>query len=120
MATFKVPAIHFSQTQSFPLTISSEQISRYAELSAVISGLEAQQKVTDRYFPECKITPGFGELARTAKPVPVQVLEKKYQEQSQAPVSDSPQEQHRDRSWDAARGLVWVPARVLEGFFRKQ
>ncbi len=58
-------------------------------------------------------------LLRTAKSVLVQVLEKKYLEQSRAPVPDLPQEQHRDRSREAARGLVWVPARaVLEGFYR--
>ncbi|GAC1516433.1 MAG: hypothetical protein NVS1B11_37110 [Terriglobales bacterium] len=57
----------------------------------------------------------------TAKSVLVQVLEKKYPEQSRAPVRDLPQERHRDRSRDAARGLVWVPARaVQEGFFREQ
>ena len=45
MATSKVSVIPFrTQSPTFPLTISSEQISKYAEISALISGLEAQQK----------------------------------------------------------------------------
>ena len=45
MATAKVPAISFpAQPSNLPLTITAEQISRYAEISSLASGLEAQQK----------------------------------------------------------------------------
>jgi hypothetical protein len=45
MATSKVSVILFpAQTSNLALTITAEQISKYAEISSLVSGLEAQQK----------------------------------------------------------------------------
>jgi hypothetical protein len=45
VATSKVPVIAFpAQTSALLLTISAEQISKYAEITSLVSGLEAQQK----------------------------------------------------------------------------
>lgn len=47
MATSKVSVIPFpaqTQTTNLALTITAEQISKYAEISSLVSGLEAQQK----------------------------------------------------------------------------
>jgi hypothetical protein len=44
MATSKVPVIPFpAQTASQPFTITAQQISRYAEITSILSGLEAQK-----------------------------------------------------------------------------
>ena len=45
MATSKVPAISFpAQPSNLPLTITAEQISKYAEISNLVSGLETQKE----------------------------------------------------------------------------
>lgn len=45
MATSKVPAISFpAQPSNLPLTITAEQISKYAEISSLLSGLETQKE----------------------------------------------------------------------------
>jgi hypothetical protein len=45
VATSKIPVIPFpAQTSNLPPTITADQIARYAEISSLVSGLEAQRK----------------------------------------------------------------------------